>query len=122
MSISATTLAVVVDIIGSVARQNITALIVVNGHGGSAVPIDVIQQGNHPRTPTKVGYIPAAKTGPRFASPQVPTSAATMTTPPPIRRSATPGHLSPPAATSDLANLLYCQQVDLPSGRPTAMG
>lgn len=60
VSISATTLAAVVaDITESLAHQNITALIVVNGHGGNAVLTNVVQQANHPRAPIKVGLYPS---------------------------------------------------------------
>lgn len=60
VSISAPTLAAVIaDIANSLAQQNFTALIVINGHGGNAVLTNVVQQLNNPHSPLKVGLYPS---------------------------------------------------------------
>ncbi|OBH17312.1 creatininase family protein [Mycolicibacter sinensis] len=60
VSISATTLvAIVTDIVESLAQQNTAGLIVVNGHGGNAVLTNIVQQANHPKTPIKIGLYPS---------------------------------------------------------------
>jgi creatinine amidohydrolase len=59
VSISATTLsAVIADIAESLAHQGITALIVINAHGGNAVLTNVAQQANV-RGPLRVGLYPS---------------------------------------------------------------
>jgi creatinine amidohydrolase len=59
ISISATTLsAVVADIAESCAQQGITALIIINAHGGNAVLTNVVQQANV-HGPLRVGLYPS---------------------------------------------------------------
>ncbi len=59
VSISATTLsAVIADIAESLAQQGITALIIVNAHGGNAVLTNVAQQANV-HGPLRVGLYPS---------------------------------------------------------------
>lgn len=53
VGISATTLAAIIaDITESLAQQNVTGLIVVNGHGGNAVLTNVVQQANAHQRPS----------------------------------------------------------------------
>jgi hypothetical protein len=75
VSISATTLAAVNA--ESLAHQGITALIIINAHGGNAVLTNVAQQANV-RGPLRVGLYPSRKTGLKPASPR--TSPAPTTT------------------------------------------
>jgi creatinine amidohydrolase len=59
ISISATTLsAVIADIAESLAQQGITALIIINAHGGNAVLTNVAQQANV-HGPLRVGLYPS---------------------------------------------------------------
>lgn len=60
ISISATTLAAIVDDIGqSLTGQGMRGLIVVNAHGGNAVLTNVVQQANQPTSPLEVGLYPS---------------------------------------------------------------
>ncbi|BDB41467.1 hypothetical protein IWGMT90018_19130 [Mycobacterium kiyosense] len=91
ISISATTLAAIVaDIIESLARQNIAGLIVVNGHGGNAVLINVVQQANHPKN-RQVGLYPSRGAEPKPAPPPESTAATTTT--------CTPANWKPPSCS-----------------------
>jgi hypothetical protein len=76
VSISATTLSAVIA--ESCAQQGITALIIINAHGGNAVLTNVAQQANV-HGPLAVGSTPAVKTGPKPAPPRASPAASTTT-------------------------------------------